>query len=118
MYSYIQKAITLHNNKYDYSRIIELPKRYTQVDIVCPIHGIFTQSFHKHLCGDGCKKCSIEEKAKERINTYGELYQKTVMKSNIIKAKGYNLIEVWEYDWKKFTNGIICIQKKFKSRYK
>jgi hypothetical protein len=50
--------------------------------------------------------------------TYGELYQKTVMKSNIIKAKGYNLIEVWEYDWKKFTNGIICIQKKFKSRYK
>jgi hypothetical protein len=64
---YILEASKLHNNKYDYSEILELPKRDTRVDIICPTHGIFNQSFHKHLQGDGCKKCGIEKTARERI---------------------------------------------------
>jgi hypothetical protein len=42
-------------------------KRDTKVNIICPSHGIFEQSFHKHLQGDGCKKCSKERVAKEII---------------------------------------------------
>lgn len=64
---YVEEAKTLHDNKYDYSLITELKKRDTRVNIVCPNHGTFEQSFHKHLSGDGCKKCGHEKSAKERI---------------------------------------------------
>ena len=64
---YIQKAKILHNNKYDYSLIEELFKRDMRVKIICDKHGIFEQSFHKHLSGDGCKKCGIEKIAMKKI---------------------------------------------------
>jgi len=64
---YIEEANKLHNNLFDYSLIKELPKRDTRVSIICSSHGIFEQSFHKHLSGDGCKKCAHERLGKERI---------------------------------------------------
>jgi G:T-mismatch repair DNA endonuclease (very short patch repair protein) len=47
--------------------------------------------------------------------TYGELYKQTITKSKLITDKGFNLIEVWENDWKKFINAIRIIQKKYRS---
>jgi hypothetical protein len=46
---YIILANKKHSNFYDYSLIKILPKRDTKVDIICKVHGVFTQSFHKHL---------------------------------------------------------------------
>jgi hypothetical protein len=34
--------------------------------------------------------------------SYGILYQKTLQKKNDILNLGYNLIEIWESDWKLF----------------
>ena len=65
--NYIEQAKIVHQNKFDYSLIKELPKRNTKVRIICPTHGEFEQSFHKHLSGDACKKCAGERLAKERI---------------------------------------------------
>ena len=45
--------------------------------------------------------------------TFGELYEKTLQKSNFIRENGYNLIEIWENDWKSFIKSIIIIQKKW-----
>ena len=67
MADYIEQAKTVHQNKFDYSLITDLPKRETHVRIICPSHGEFEQSFHKHLSGDGCKKCAHERLGKERI---------------------------------------------------
>jgi hypothetical protein len=64
---YIEEAQKIHNYKYDYSQIIELPKRDFLVNIICQQHGIFEQSFHKHLLGDGCKKCAFEKIGKDKI---------------------------------------------------
>ena len=64
---YIEQATKIHNNKYNYSQIIELPKRDFRVNIICLKHGIFEQSFHKHLSGDGCKKCANEKSGKDKI---------------------------------------------------
>jgi hypothetical protein len=50
--------------------------------------------------------------------TYGELYNQTILKSKLIIEKGYNLIEVWEHDWKRFIKSIKVIQKKWKNIYK
>ena len=54
---YINKAILKHGLKYDYSLLNNINKRIDIVTIICPDHGEFTQSLHKHICGDGCKKC-------------------------------------------------------------
>jgi len=50
--------------------------------------------------------------------TYNELYMQTLEKTNIIKNKGYKLVEIWESDWKQFIKCLRCIQKKWKINYK
>jgi hypothetical protein len=65
--SYIEQAKIVHQNRFDYSLITELPKRDTKVRIICPTHGEFEQSFHKHLSGYACKVCAHEKLGKERI---------------------------------------------------
>jgi hypothetical protein len=47
--------------------------------------------------------------------TYGELYNQTKTKSNLIIEKGFHLIEIWENDWKKFIISIKKIQNKWRS---
>lgn len=33
--------------------------------------------------------------------TFGQLYQRTLDKDNLIRSHGYNLVIIWESDWKK-----------------
>ena len=44
---------------------------------------------------------------------YGELYEKTIKKEEIIKDMGFNLITIWEYDWDKINKSIKILQKKW-----
>ena len=46
---------------------------------------------------------------------YGELYQKTLKREQLIKDLGYNLVVMWEHDWKKINQSIRTLQRKFKS---
>ena len=55
--SFIEKAKTIHNNKYDYSKV-DYKKAREKVCIICPEHGEFWQSPNQHLSGHGCPKCS------------------------------------------------------------
>jgi hypothetical protein len=89
---YKKQACIIHKNKYDYSQIKELLKRDTKVNIICPIHGIFEQSFHKHLSGNGCKKCGIEKIAQLKIL---KAKDKFIQEANIIHNNNY--------DYSKFT---------------
>ena len=54
---FIQKAASVHNNKYLYSK-----SNYISTDIpviiTCPIHGDFLQTPHVHLKGCGCPRCN------------------------------------------------------------
>ena len=54
---FITKSNIIHNNKYDYSKVSYV-NAYSNVCIVCPIHGEFWQTPTKHLCGGGCSKCN------------------------------------------------------------
>jgi very-short-patch-repair endonuclease len=60
---FIEKAKILHENKYDYSKVIYVNTNQ-HVEIICPKHGIFNQSPNNHLKGCGCPYCkeSIGEK--------------------------------------------------------
>jgi hypothetical protein len=46
--------------------------------------------------------------------TYGELYKQTLAKSKLIIENGFDLIEIWENDWKKFIKNIKVLQNKWR----
>ncbi len=56
---FIEEAINIHNNKYEYS-LVEYINSRSKVNIVCKLHGVFQQSPSSHLKGHGCRQCSTE----------------------------------------------------------
>ena len=54
---FVDKANSIHNYKYDYSKV-EYINNHTPVCIICPEHGEFWQMPQKHLSGHGCPKCN------------------------------------------------------------
>lgn len=95
---FIERAIKVHGNKFDYSKV-DLSKgvKTSEVTIICPEHGEFQQVAMCHLSGDGCKKCSgkysptNEEYIKECRKIYGDEYDlskvKYINNSTRIKIK-------------------------------
>lgn len=53
---FIEKASLIHDNKYDYSKVV-YTKTEDKVEIICKEHGSFMQTPHNHLQGAGCPKC-------------------------------------------------------------
>lgn len=53
---FIERAQKIHMDRYDYSKVI-YKNSFTHVDILCKVHGIFTQAPSNHLKGHGCKRC-------------------------------------------------------------
>ena len=82
---WIQKAKSLHGDKYDYSKVIYI-NNYTKVIIICPIHGEFEQIAYIHLSGHGCPKCNASK---------GELALEEIFKKyNIQYEPQYNIPEI------------------------
>lgn len=160
---FINQAKLKHGELYDYSLTKYVSAR-NKIEIICMNHGPFLQWPNSHLNGSGCPKCACvvskpEETwlnyhqvpntptnrqvklrvGKSRFNvdgyvpetntvyefngdfwhgnplkhkstdfnprtstTYGELYEKTLLKQQLIINAGYNLIKIWESDWKSF----------------
>jgi ribosomal protein L36 len=94
---WIERAIEVHNNKYDYSKV-DYKKAIIKVIIICKKHGEFKQQANLHLNGAGCYKCSGK-------------YQPTTKEwiENAIKVRGnkYNYSKV-EYTSSKNKVIIIC----------
>ena len=80
---FIKKAISLHDDKYNYS-LVDYNNGRTQVDIICLIHGIFKQTPHDHLAGNGCMDCC----GKAKID-----YNEFIAKSNKIHNFKYNYFQ-------------------------
>jgi G:T-mismatch repair DNA endonuclease (very short patch repair protein) len=58
---FIEKAIKVHGNRYDYSKT-KYVNSQTKIIIICPIHGEFRQTPNNHLAGYNCFKCSGNKK--------------------------------------------------------
>lgn len=72
---FIKKAIEVHKNKYDYSKV-EYKNNRTKVCIICPEHGEFWQIPSDHLRGIGCSKCN---------SSHLEIEVRNILISNSIK---------------------------------
>lgn len=66
---FLEKANTVHKNKYDYS-LVNYVNNSTKITIICPIHGSFLQKPSGHLQSQGCQKCGwVKQTLNTRSNT-------------------------------------------------
>ena len=102
--TFIQKAIEIHGNKYDYSKVEYINAR-TKVIIICKIHSEeFVQNSNSHLQGSGCKKCGFANRKKKLVNNNQIFINKAIE----VHGNRYDYSEV-EYDTIKNKVSIICI---------
>ena len=80
---FIKDAIKIHNNKYDYSKII-YKNCFKKICIICPIHGEFLQRPINHLQSKGCFNCR-----KYKSNT-----EEFIEKSKLIHGNKYDYSKV------------------------
>lgn len=50
--------------------------------------------------------------------TFGELYEKTMIRENTIRDLGYSVVSIWEREWKLLTKIVTNIQRIVKNRSK
>lgn len=78
----------VHNNKFDYSEMNYI-NNSTKINIICPIHGKFSQTPNNHKRGQGCNECygikllTIDEAIANFVKTHGSKYDysKTIYKN-------------------------------------
>lgn len=65
--SFISKAASIHNNLYDYSKVIYV-NSHTYIDIICNRCGkTFQQTPNAHLQGKGCNACASKSKLEDEL---------------------------------------------------
>ena len=94
---FIERAIKIHGNKYDYSKVNYISAQ-TKIKIVCPEHGIFMQIPNSHLSNRGCSRCSEKHKP---------LKEEFIEKAKKIHGKKYDYSLV-NYINNKVNIKIIC----------
>lgn len=65
--TFIEKAIKVHGNKYDYTKINYVDSK-TKIIIKCPIHGEFKQLSTNHIQGTRCPLCTISKGEEHILN--------------------------------------------------
>jgi Zn ribbon nucleic-acid-binding protein len=78
-FEFIEKAIKIHGDKYDYSKV-EYKNNNIKVCIICRKHGEFNQLPSNHLAGKECLKCSYEKRGKNLTSTNHTFIEKAKIK--------------------------------------
>lgn len=77
---FIEKARSIHGDKYDYTKTVYKTSK-KDVVIICPIHGEFPQTPNRHLAGNGCPECGNLKIAKKLAMSHRE-HTETIAKIN------------------------------------
>ncbi len=90
---FIDKAISKHGNRYDYS-LTEYKSAQTKVKIICPDHGVFEQTASRHSnLGNGCPSCfgkfkiTTQEFIERSKQQHGNKYDYSLVKYETISGK-------------------------------
>lgn len=92
--SFIIDANRVHGEKYDYSLVVYKNNK-THVDIICPVHGVYTQRPDKHLQGQGCVKCLDRNISRQEVDLLN--FVRSIYGSEII-TNSRNVISPYELD--------------------
>lgn len=91
---FIEKAESVHGNKYDYSKVGYINNR-TKVCIICPEHGEFWQTPDKHINRkQGCPICGRSKANIGNINRNNKTAEEFTKRANIIHGYKYNYSKV------------------------
>jgi len=83
MSNFIEKAKLLHGNRYDYSQVVYKNAK-TPVNIMCYIHGVFSQlpdqhirthNTSKHTNTGGCPQCAQQSRIKTKQKSIAEFVE-------------------------------------------
>ena len=97
---FLKGARNVHGDKYDYSKV-DFVNYQTKVTIICPVHGVFTQSPTGHIKGNGCPKCA-NDRTSLRMTT-----DDFIQKAKAIHGDKYDYSKV-EYTHNNIEVCIIC----------
>jgi hypothetical protein len=78
---FIEKANRIHNHKYDYSKVNYI-NAFSNIIIICPLHGEFQQQPNSHLNGNNCNQCASIIKADHIRYTSSDFIKKACMIHN------------------------------------
>jgi G:T-mismatch repair DNA endonuclease (very short patch repair protein) len=71
---FVKKAIQIHGDKYDYSKVDYINSN-TKITIICKTHGEFNQTPNSHLLGQGCQICGDVNGSLKRSKSTKEFIQ-------------------------------------------
>ena len=94
---FIEKCKKIHDNKYDYSKVIYKNSR-EKVIIICKKHKEFEQSAGSHLQGQGCDRCG---------NSYNYTTDEWIVKANEVHDYKYDYSNV-KYNLSVEKVNVIC----------
>lgn len=94
---FVKKARKVHGQKYDYSKA-KYVNSHTNLDIICNVHGLFSQTASTHLSGAGCPACS----GVARLDT-----EKLIQRAKEVHGKKYDYSHA-DYKNNKTKIKIIC----------
>ena len=72
---FIKDAEKTHGKRYDYSQAGYINSA-NKVNIICDIHGMFSQNSQGHINGYGCPKCGISKRAEKARSSTSEFIKK------------------------------------------
>ena len=88
---FITKAKAVHGNKYDYSKVVYKGSN-KKVTIICPKHGEFEITPHKHKTGQGCSKCNqshLETETRALLEQNNITYEPQMKFTWLMSSKNY-----------------------------
>lgn len=101
---FIGKSLSIHGTKYDYS-LVRYINNTTKVSIICKKHGVFEQTPHNHLCGNGCPSCGRERTRQKKLGSVLDFIEKAKRRHG--ERFNYSKIE-----YKGVDNPVIILCKK------
>lgn len=101
---FIEKAVNIHGDRYDYSRV-EYKTARKPVEIICKLHGSFNQTPDNHLRGGkGCMTCGWDKIASERRKSVNQIIEDMRQ----VHGEKYDYSKVIEYKNGKVKVPILC----------
>ena len=87
---FIRRAKEIHGDKFDYS-LVEYKNIFSNVNLICKVHGEFSKQPNSLLLGTGCQKCYNEKRKNNDDGSYSKLSLDTfINRSNFIHENKYD----------------------------
>jgi very-short-patch-repair endonuclease len=94
---FIEKAVNVHNNEYDYS-LVNYINCKIKINIICKKHGVFSQIPSNHLSGTGCPICGkINSNLKKKMSIDDFINKATKMHKGKYNYSSINYNGAYDY---------------------